>query len=255
MKVIISERSKSDTFIALFQLLKNWSSHITMGFQNDGLHIQSMDKSHICLTKIFIQKDWFLEYNYQEDINVSVDTAHFYSIINYGSDHEQIHLDSNEEILFISFININKENTSKYDHFFEISLIDVEDDTINIPIVDYDVDFIIESKKLNEMLSELGTFGTNINVICTEETLEFNSNDDRSKLKININIDDLDEFSISEGVKLDVTYSLLHFHKMCISQKLSKKVQISLSEQYPMMINYDLGNESKASFYVAPKIV
>ena len=46
MRLIIENKSKLETFVGIFQLLKNWSSHINMQFEKDKLYIQSIDKSH-----------------------------------------------------------------------------------------------------------------------------------------------------------------------------------------------------------------
>jgi hypothetical protein len=82
-----------------------------------------------------------------------------------------------------------------------------------------------------------------------------NSNGDAGKLKVNIPIDDLNEYAIAEGEELDISYSLNHISKMCLSTKLSSSVEIFISTDYPMCFKYNLGDNSFVSFYIAPKIV
>jgi DNA polymerase III sliding clamp (beta) subunit (PCNA family) len=41
---------------------------------------------------------------------------------------------------------------------------------------------------------------------------------------------------------------------MCITNKLSLDIDFSLSNDYPMKINYNLGEDSSMTFYIAPKI-
>ena len=43
MRLTIDNKSKQEVFVAIFQLLKNWSSYINMHFETDRLYIQSMD--------------------------------------------------------------------------------------------------------------------------------------------------------------------------------------------------------------------
>ena len=40
---------------------------------------------------------------------------------------------------------------------------------------------------------------------------------------------------------------------MCITNKLSSEIQFSISKEFPMKINYDLGDNSIIEFYIAPK--
>jgi proliferating cell nuclear antigen len=147
-----------------------------------------------------------------------------------------------------------KEDHNKFDHFFELGLIEVEQDTLNIPEVEYDVDFTMKSDNFSELISELMVFGSNLNIMCNEEVLEFNASGDAGKLKVNIPIDDLNEYAIAEGDSLDISYSLTHLGKMCLSTKLGQYVSLSISTEYPMAIKYDLGDNSSVAFYIAPKI-
>jgi proliferating cell nuclear antigen len=257
MRLTIENKSKQEVFVAIFQLLKNWSSHINMHFEKDRLYIQSMDKSHVCLADIEIKSKWFSEYDCSHNNKVSVDSNHFAILMNYALKHDNIELKFEDEVdpdkLYVNFLN-GKEKKAAFDHFFELNLIEVEEDGLGIPDVEYDVDFIIESKKLTEVLSELNTFGQDLNIVCNEEKIELNASGESAKLKVNIPIDDLNEYAIAEGEELDISFSLSHLCKMCCSMKLGATVDVSLSGEYPMSLKYNLGDDSKVVFFVAPKV-
>lgn len=262
MLLTIENKSKQEIFVALFQILKNWSSNINMRFEKEKLFIQCMDKSHICLADIQIKDKWFSKYECFHNSKISFDSNHFAGIINYALKHEIIeinfdqNLDSNfnPDKLNINFLN-GKENKSVFDHFFELDLIDMDEDNLGIPDVDYVVDFTIESKKFVDLLSELNTFGSNLHIKCNEEGLELNVSGDTAKIKVNIPMDELTEFAIEEGSNFDISFSINHLCKMCTSTKLDSKIDISLSADYPMVLKYNLGDDSNVSFYLAPKIM
>ena len=113
---------------------------------------------------------------------------------------------------------------------------------------------LMKSENFVELIGELMVFGSNLNIICSEEVLEFNASGDTGKLKVNIPIDDLNEYAIGEGDAIDISYSLNHIGKMCLSNKLGQNVSLSISSEYPMAIKYDLGDDSSVAFYIAPKI-
>jgi proliferating cell nuclear antigen len=256
MKLTIENKSKLEMFVALFQLLKNWSAHINLQFKEDHLYIQGMDKSHVALANICIQSKWFATYAISnEHINsAAVDSTHFAIMLNYALKHNRMELVlDNDDKLNINFIN-NKEIKETFDHFFEIPLMDIEEDALVIPDIEYDVDFSISAKKVTDLITELSVFGTELHVKCSEEVLEFNSSGDLGKLKVNIPIDDLNEYAISEDEKIEIYYSLNHVGKMCMSTKLGTEICISISHDYPMNIKYNLGDDSFVSFYIAPKI-
>ena len=133
-------------------------------------------------------------------------------------------------------------------------MIDTEEDSLGIPEVDYEVDFTIESKKLVDVLSELNTFGQDLNIVCKQDVIELNASGDAAKLKVNIPVDELNEYAIAEGEELNISFSLSHLCKMCCSTKLGATIDISLSGEYPMALKYNLGDDSTVVFYIAPKI-
>lgn len=257
MRLTIENKSKLEIFVAIFQLLKNWGSHINMHFEKDRLYIQSMDKSHICLADIEIKDKWFSEFDCLKNNKLSVDTTHFAILMNYALKHDKLELKYEDEHdvdkLYINFLN-GKENKGAFDHFFELNLIDIDEDSLGIPEVDYDVEFSIEAKKLVDVLSELNTFGQNLNIKCSESVIELNANGDSTKLKVNIPVDDLDEYAIAEGEEMDLYFSLSHLCKMCLSMKMSSIINVGLSCQYPMSLKYNLGDDSTVSFFIAPKV-
>ena len=283
MQLTIENKTKMEMFVALFQLLKNWGSHLNLHFEKTHLYIQSMDKSHICLSSITIKDKWFSSYSVDNITNISLDTTNFATMMNYALKHSKMEIKFEDEVdpdkLFINLSSNNgssiskdvievldlldakktkkikkKEVQNKFDHFFELGLIDVEQDILGIPDVEYDVDLIMKSDNFSELMSELMVFGSNLNIVCSEDILEFNASGDTGKLKVNIPIDDLNEYAISEGETLDISYSLNHIGKMCLSNKLGQYVSLSISSEYPMAMKYDLGDESTVAFYIAPKI-
>ena len=280
MRLTIENKSKMEMFVALFQLLKNWGSCLNLHFEKTRLYIQSMDKSHICLSSIHISSDWFSHYEIDNPSNISLDSTNFAIMMNYALKHSKMEIkfedESDPDTIFINLSSSStssicstvdivepkkkgkvpkvKEDHNKFDHFFELGLIEVEQDTLNIPEVEYDVDFTMKADNFSELISELMVFGSNLNILCNEQVLEFNASGDAGKLKVNIPIDDLNEYAIAEGDSLDISYSLTHLGKMCLSTKLGQYVSLSISTEYPMAIKYDLGDNSSVAFYIAPKI-
>jgi len=274
MHLSIENKSKMEMFVALFQLLKNWGSYLNLHFEKTHLYIQSMDKSHICLSSITISSNWFSSYHIEDTTNISLDSTNFAIMMSYALKHTKmeikfeddvepdklfINLSSNTESAFVEPTTKSKskkikEVQNKFDHFFELGLIDVEQDTLGIPDVEYDVEFTMKYENFVELIGELMGFGSNLNIICSEEVLEFNASGDTGKLKVNIPIDDLNEYAIGEGDAIDISYSLNHIGKMCLSNKLGQNVSLSISSEYPMAIKYDLGDDSSVAFYIAPKI-
>jgi proliferating cell nuclear antigen len=254
MQIIISDKVKKDIFIALFHSLKNCSSIVNATFETNHLHIQGMDKSHICLFDITIQDKWFNNYEVLQNINVAFDTNTFYLIISNKSDGCDINIHmANDDNLNIDFV-ASEHVKGEFNKYFKIPLCDYDYEEMTIPKSDYDAEFAISSKKICEIINQMVLFGTDINIKCSEEKIDLVTNGITGEMLVNIPIQDLTEYSIVEDQVIDLTYSLTYIHKMCITNKLSNEIEFFMCEDCPMKIKYDLGDDSTFMFFIAPKI-
>ena len=72
---------------------------------------------------------------------------------------------------------------------------------------------------------------------------------------VDINIDDLTEYSITEGEVMKLSFSLSMLHNICMYNKIAKEIEIHLINGFPMKIKYLLGDDGASfTFYLAPKI-
>lgn len=257
MHLSISDKSKKDIFISIFQLLKACSSAITIYFNSDHIYIQGMDKSHICLFEIKIFSSWFNSYEVVENnVSICLCTQFFYNILSLNEERHTIylHCDSVEELDSLSIDLIVKETKGEYNKYFKMPLCELEDNLLSINLGEYDAEFSISSKKIGDIISQLTIFGNIMNVKCSEEKIELISNGINGEMLVKIPIDDLNEFSIVENETIDVSYSLNYIHKMCITTKLSNEIKFSVSAEKPLKIMYDLGENNFVHFFIAPKI-
>jgi hypothetical protein len=298
MEFQISDKKKKDIFVSIFQVLKNCSSIISCTFEEELLHIQGMDKSHICLFDVKLNKTWFNSYNIPEKKVISFDSNIFHSIISTKSDNQSLifKMDSdNEDTFHIDFVTTqekvvliengeteekkekkegkkvkgekketketketkgkNKNDDNKqFKKFFKLPLNENDYNELNIPVTEYDAEFSLSSKHVDDIFTELNLFGNDIIVNCSEKNIYLTTNGVTGEMRVEIPIDDVSSYSIVEGEEIVLTYSLIYLNKMCITNKLSEEVEFSLSNDFPMKILYPLGEDSSISFYMAPKI-
>jgi proliferating cell nuclear antigen len=258
MELIINDKSKIDLFIALFHLLKNCSSVVKLEFYIDKCLIQGMDKSHVCLFYIELKSTWFNLYTFLKNESFVVDSNSLFLIFSRIQDSQTLniifHGNDTLNINVLSLQNDHNINTD-FNRYFQLPLIDLELESYQIPDMEYDADFTINSKQFNDIMSQLMLFGDILNINCNENEFNLESNGDNGKMKVALPIHDLVEFSITEGENINLSYSLNYINKMCLTNKLSKDIEISLTNDYPIKIKYSLGNDSCAIFYIAPKIV
>ena len=256
MKIQISDKKKKDVFVSLFHVLKNCSTLISITFETDLAHIQGMDKSHVCLFDVKLNKKWFTDYTIKNSLKICLDSTVFHSIIGTKSDNQDLIItlsENNQDILNINFES-NESKKGDFKKSFKMPLVEYEYEEMNIPNVDYDAEFSLSSKQISDMFSQLSNFGSDIIINCSQDDISLTTNGVTGEMKVEIPIDDLTSYSIVEGEEVILTYSLSYINKMCITNKLSSDVDFSLSNECPMKISYDLGDDSLMVFFIAPKM-
>jgi proliferating cell nuclear antigen PCNA len=257
VEFVIHDKRKKDVFTSIFQLFKSSSSQIHLTMDKTTFHVQGMDKSHICLFDLKLHFEWFDYYEVNKKYELCFDTATFHSIISTKSDEQMLVFyleDDQPDTLSIECKNNEASKKGDYDKFFKLPLLDYEYSEMIIPTTDYDAEFILPAKKVTDAFSQLSNFGDDLNIKCSEECVDFKVSGNVVEMRININVDDMSSYAIVEGEEINLTYSLIYISKLCITNKLTNDIEFNLSNESPMKIKYDLGNDSSLVFYIAPKL-
>jgi hypothetical protein len=64
----------------------------------------------------------------------------------------------------------------------------------------------------------------------------------------------LDNYELEGNDALKVSFALFKMHDICMYSKLANEIEIVLTYNYPIRITYDIGDDAKLVFYLAPKI-
>jgi|SaaInlV_200m_DNA_6_1039755.scaffolds.fasta_scaffold29887_1 DNA polymerase III sliding clamp (beta) subunit (PCNA family) len=274
MEFYINDKKKAEYFSVIFQNTKDFSDHTVMYFDENGLFMQGMNNSHVCLYELNIPKEWFHEYNYtssSEKLLLGINNETIYKIINTKQEKHTIYFkykqdDDHMDIIFKKNTNDKETNDKEtngkkqketktliLDKFYQIKLIDLEENLLEIPETEYNVDILIPTKSFADIIQELTIFHTDLKIVCTEEKINLIANGNNANMTANIDIDDLSEYAIEEDYEYKQHYSLEFVKLMTQFSKLSNEIFIGLSDSTPMKVEYKF-QEGVISLYLAPKI-
>jgi proliferating cell nuclear antigen PCNA len=263
MRVVITNKEKAKAFTSMFQNMKLFCEHINLMFEPGRLYAQGMDSSHISVFEIFIPSGWFDEYVQEGTSVIGLSTQHLFRILNTREESQQINIeynDSDTDKLFLHFIS----SKTSFDKHFELPLIELESEMMEIPGVDYQAEFSLASSNFAGIVGQLKQFGADLHIRCNEEELRLTAKSNESgNMSVIVPIDDLTLFAINEGETLDISFSLSHLHNICAFHKVSDSINIKVSENYPLKTTYlleslgeDEEDESKARIvvFLAPRM-
>lgn len=266
MKIVFENARKCQQFATVFANLKNFSMNVCIYFKPTGIYIQSMDESHCCLFECNLDSSWFKTYTFDEEKDqacVGMNVNMLNKVLNTWNDTQTLTIDLEpaSDKISLSFEKI-EDKSGHFDKFFELPLMTIENDLIDVKIFDTLVDLTVESKVFCALISQLMIFNDNLTLTFNEENIECTSSGTEGSMKALINIDDVKEYVITENMTLVQSYSLRYVQLMCQFNKLSTEMQMGFNTDMPMLMKYKLSdndtneaNESFVRIHLAPKII
>lgn len=277
MEVIIRNSERADRFASIFQHIKLFTDHIAISCDSTHMKMQCMDNAHVAILEMSLPAAWFDVYSLTagEHIRIGFNATFLHRILSSRDKEQQIHLvysgnDADRMMIHLTKQDDNadtnpntnakkdkKPTTNTFDKHFELPLIDIEEEGMIIPEIEYTAELSMHSAQFADIVAQLKMFGDTMEVQCSEERIALASTShDQGKMFVEIGINDLSEFAIDEGADLALSFSLTYLKYFCAYSRISELVSIKFGESYPMRIGYSLGETEDANlvFYLAPKI-
>jgi len=257
MNITINSTGKAELFGLLFQHIRLFTEHVNLTFDKEKMFMQSMDSSRVSVFEITLPSTWFDNYEHTSAsaITLGIPATMLFKILNTRDKQQDTEIIYNEDDDKL-FVNFSSQNTSVFNKRFELPLIDLDCELMEIPYTESEAEFSIESTTFANLINQLKIFGDTIEIQCTEDKIILHSiSIEAGKMLVDINIDELTEYSITEGEIMKLSFSLSMLHNICMYNKISKEVEIHLIKNFPMKIVYALGDDNaRFTFYLAPKI-
>ena len=283
MEIVIRNSDRADKFAAIFQHIKLFTDHIAISCSETHMNMQCMDNAHVAILEMSLPAAWFDVYHLADDSNIRIgfNATYLHRILSSRDKEQQIqlvyssedadrlliHLTKPEDVLAVvndsdsssvkTKTKEKKPTTNTFDKHFELPLIDIEEEGMQIPDIEYAAELAMHSTQFADIITQLKMFGDTMEVQCSEERIALAStSQDQGKMFVEIGINDLSEFAIDEGADLALSFSLTYLKHFCAYSRISELVSIKFGESYPMRIAYSLGEMEDANlvFHLAPKI-
>lgn len=260
MKLVLYAESTSKILklVEMFKVVKNISSHCTFYCKDNGIHIQIMDSSHTSLMDINISKDWFDEYEGNNN-TLSVDSSLMVKIMSLYSPQTQLVLYNTNKL---DKLYIDLEFKTGIEKNFAIPLFDIECDVMEAEIYDYSLEFSMSTKLLDKYVTELMIFSESGSVSCKNDNICFKSAGNEGKYVIKVPYDNLVSLEVEEDLKLSSTINLKLLQNSTKFCNVFKEVSVKVDPQKPMLITFDDSEEEEESdssmtihYFIAPKIM
>ena len=238
MEFVLTNKQKTNQFSHIFKNLKNISTDVEMHVKETGIYIQGMDPGHICLFELELKSYWFDEYNFDKPLRLGIHCELMHKIINCKEEYQNIRLKTTcGEKLYVTLYP--REGQSGITKEFELSLIDIDSELLEVPNVDYDADIEIVSQDLANLITQLSVFGKDLNIKCGENIV-FKGSGELGTMSAIMEEEQIIMYAVAEDTTVNLTYSMDYLVKFVSFSKLNSTAKMHFGKEYPMKLQYDL---------------
>ena len=262
LNITIDDPKKVSQLVNIFRYLKNAVSDINIIVSDTGLYFQGMDDGHVSLIELSLEKEWFNTFKCEpiDDSNtilLGVNCDMMFTIMNFWNDGYEMEISMKDS----DKLSFKFSGDKKITRLYEIPLMDIDNELIDIPDNDADILIIINSDEFKTMANELATFGDTIVITNRDEGeayLVLESIGDLGKNKIKIKEGDIIEYIEKNPVYFRLGYGTKYILMACGFHKISDEINLHVcNKQNPLKLEYMLAEGNKNNYlrlFVAPKV-
>jgi proliferating cell nuclear antigen len=134
---------------------------------------------------------------------------------------------------------------------FQLPLLDINEQEIKMPAVEYDTVIEVNSKAFKDILKDAALFGTSVTFSVKGGVLTVESKNTQGQLKTTVKSNKTSSISSSkEGKETTVKFSLSFLQNIVKEADGDKKITLEMKSDAPMRVSYPIG-PTKIQFYLA----
>jgi len=254
--------NKASMFCNLIHNLRQFSLDvIVFMLDSNRLYMQGLDNSHVSLFEVELTKLWFdvFTWSKKDDSSIAINPSLIDKALSTRQAGQDIVIEHKSGSANLN-IKLNGGPSGNIDKDFTLPLSSSEGhEQMSVPEQEYDVDLTIASKRIAGVIDQLMLFGTNVLVNCTDEEVVFKSqNDSGDGGEMSARIDTAEEvigYEVVEDIDLTQSFSLRFLKIMMAFHSLNKDVVLGWGDDKPMTVKYELGENSRVQFFMAPRVI
>lgn len=222
-----------------------------------GISLQAMDNSHVSLVSLNLRSDGFDKFRCDRNLSMGMNLGSMSKIMKCATNDDIITIKAQDDADTVTFVfeSPNQEKISDY----EMKLMNIDTEHLGIPETDYSVTVKMPSAEFQRICRDLSQIGDSVRITCTKEGIKFSTSGDLGtgnvKLSQTANVDKDEEAVIIEMQEaVSLTFALRYLNSFTKASPLSAQVQLSMSADVPLVVEYKIQDVGYVRYYLAPKI-
>lgn len=248
---------QADLLKKVVDAIKDLVQDCNFDCNDSGVALQAMDNSHVALVSMMLKAESFSPYRCDRNLALGLNLASLTKVLRaaQGDDILTIKAEDAPDSLNLLFESSENDRISEYD----LKLMDIDQEHLGIPDTEYSATISLPSAEFKRICVDLLALSESVSIEASKDGVKFLCSGDIGNgsvtLRSHTNIEKPEmnvEIELTEPVSL--SFSLKYLVNFCKASALSKTVRLCLSNEVPLLVEYNLAGSSYLRFYLAPKI-
>jgi len=222
-------------------------SEANLKIDKNGIEIVALDPANVAMVEFKLFPQAFSEFSSDGEKRIGLNLDQFKQILRRikPTDKLEVFLDEEKSKLRIKVLGRTTKN-------FGLSLVDVEESEQKVPNLNFVTKIETESKIINDAIDDMEVISEAVSFIAEKDKLTISSGNNLQDAEVVIKNGGSTKIETKEKTK--AKYSLEYLKKMMKGSKLSEKIILEYSKDYPIKVSYEIGKKLKLGFILAPRI-
>ncbi|XP_037069576.1 proliferating cell nuclear antigen-like [Pollicipes pollicipes] len=249
--------TKGVIFKKILEAVKDLLTEASWDCGDMGITLQAMDNAHVSLVSLNLRSDGFDKYRCDRNLTMGMNLGSMSKILKCAGNEDivTIRAQDNPDTVTFVFESENGERQSDY----EMKLMNLDQEHLQIPETEYACVVKMPAGEFARICRDLSQFGDSIVISCSKQGVKFSASGDigsaNVKLAQSSNVDKEEEaVTIEMQEPVSFTYACRYLNFFTKATPLSTQVKLSMSPEYPLMVEYTIQEIGHIRYFLAPKI-
>lgn len=237
--------------------MKDLCKDVNFDCSERGLQVQSMDSSHVALVSLFLKEAAFEDFKCDRAASLGMNVESLSKIMKMCGPTDALKLRYQNDA---DTINFQCESQEDRISDFDLKLMTIETEHMEIPEQQYKVIAKLPSAEFQKICKDLKEFGETMQVKASKEGLTFSVQGDLGTGNVMLKPRQADKpeerVTLTVHEPVTATFALRYLVNFSKAAPLSGQVELGLGPDAPLLVKYDIEKPEfgHMQFYLAPKI-
>ena len=245
MRLVLADSTVlKDSITVISELVNEARFKVT----KEGLELIAMDPANVAMVIFKLLATNFAEYEVENEKDISLNLSNLKQILRRASANETLVIEYDQD----NKLKLQFKSSSV--RTFHLPLLEIEDKEQRVPNLSFPVTIQMPSYVLGDAVEDVSIVAESVAFSAEPDKLVIDAEGDLTKVNIEVKPDDVIKLVSSTKAKVRSKFSTEYLKKMMQGSKLADNVNVYLSQDYPLKIEYKVVDKLSLSFILAPRM-